>query len=378
VTSSKTAVALLAAAVVLLAAASAAQGRPSGPRPGAHLVGTATPEATAARAGRFAARHSALGSYFDAVKKQQVVVVPRRSAVTGSQVARAVGAHSRVERRSITLATVESIQRRVAGRAFGAAAGDYTYASYLDLASGKVVLRTDAPRTVTAALAKEYPGVIDLRPGGPQDDLSREADLAPFWGGGSITSDGGICSAGFTVENSAGARFMVTAGHCFPLGGTVLTTHGDAGVGSVVERGPIPPFDMELIGGRFYGPSIYVGDTASWSRRRVTGAADPVVGFSGYCRSGRTTGERCGQTVTSVNAQVCTQTGCKSPVIVYDGGVAGAAAPGDSGAPLYVPGTDGKTLQIRGMHIAAGGTTSYAEKWSRISSHLGVTIVAAA
>lgn len=341
---------------------------------GTAFAHTEPSDAPAARAARFAATHSALGSYFDAVTGEQVVVVPRRSAVTGSRVARIVGTRSRVERRGISVATVKSIQRRVAGRAFDAAAGDYTYASYLDLATGKVVLRTDAPPAVTAGLSKAFPGVIDRRPGGPQDDLSRRADLAPFWGGGSITSDGGICSAGFAVERPVGGRFMVTAGHCFGSGAGVVTTGGDAGVGSVVERGPIPPFDVELIGGGFFGASIFVGGDANWSRKRVTGAADPVVGFSGYCRSGQTTGERCNQTVLSVTAQVCTQTGCKSPVIVYDGGVAGAAAPGDSGAPLYVPSPDGTTVQIRGMHIAQGGTVSYAEKWSRISSHLGVTI----
>ena len=130
----------------------------------------------------------------------------------------------------------------------------------------------------------------------------------------------GICSAGFAVQRPGGARLMVTAGHCFGIGTAVVTTGGGAGVGSVVARGPIPPFDMELIGGGFYGASIFVG-------------GDAVVGFSGCCRSGQTTGGRCNETVTSVNAQVCTQTGCKSPVIAYDGGVAGAAAPGDSGAP---------------------------------------------
>ena len=30
---------------------------------------------------------------------------------------------------------------------------------------------------------------------------------------------------------------------------------------------------------------------------------------------------------------------------------------------------------IRGMNIAVGGSTSFAEKWSRISSNLGVSIV---
>jgi hypothetical protein len=331
----------------------------------------ADPGGVAARASRFAASHAALGTYFDPVARRQVVVVPRRSPVTKARVARAVGARARVERRSITAETVAAIQRRIAGLASDRR---HSYASYLDLATGKVVLRTDAPAALTADLSSAFPGLIDPRPGAPRDALSRQADLAPFWGGASILSGGGICSAGFAVERPSGARFMVTAGHCFELGAGVVTTGGGAGTGSVVRRGPIPPFDMELIGGGLYDPSIFVGDDAHWSRKRVTGAADPVVGFPDYCRSGQTTGERCGQTVLSVDAQVCTQTGCKWPVIVYDGGPAGAAAPGDSGAPLYVRSRDGTHVRIRGMHIAQAGTISYAEKWSRIASHLGVRI----
>jgi hypothetical protein len=284
------------------------------------------------------------------------------------------GAHARTGERHIARATIASIQHQVAGRAFAAGAARYTYASWPDPATGKVVLMTDAPRAVTAPLSRRFAGALDVRPGGPRDELGPRADLAPFWGGGSIMGEDGICSAGFTVRNAAGTSFLVTAGHCFQLGGEVRTTDGGARVGSVVTRGPIPPFDMELIGGRSYGGSIFVGSGSEWSRKRVAGAADPVEGDGGYCRSGQTTGERCGQTILSVDAQVCTQTGCKSPVIVYTGGVAGAGAPGDSGAPLYRPSRNRAAVRIAGMHIAAAGTISFAEKWSRISSHLRVEI----
>lgn len=280
--------------------------------------------------------------------------------------------HARAGGRPIARATIASIQHRVAGRAFAAGAAQHTYASWPDPATGKVVLMTDAPRAVTAPLSRRFAGALDVRPGGPRDDLSPRAD--PFWGAASLVGDEGICSAGFTVRNAAGTRFMVTAGHCFQLGGAARTTDGGARVGSVVRRGPIPPYDMELIGGQSYDASIFVGGASEWSRKRVAGAADPVAGARGYCRSGQTTGERCGQTVISVDAQVCTQTGCKSPVIVYSGGVAGAGAPGDSGAPLYRPSRDGATVRIAGMHIAAARAISFAEKWSRISSHLGVKI----
>ncbi len=135
---------------------------------------------------------------------------------------------------------------------------------------------------------------------------------------------------------------MVTAGHCFAVGANATTTDGNLSVGNVTQRGPFLPwplqsFDMELIAGASYGSSIFVGGTNSSTGKHVNGAGDPVVGFTQYCRSGQTSGEQCGQTVQSVNAQVCTQTGCKSPVISYTGPV---SQPGDSGAPFYVYSAD--------------------------------------
>ena len=116
---------------------------------------------------------------------------------------------------------------------------------------------------------------------------------------------------------------------------------------------------------------MYVGGTTSSSSKQVVGAGDPVAGFTGYCTSGQTSGELCGLTVQSTEAIVCTQTGCKWPVISYTGG---ASQPGDSGAPMYLPGASGQVF-ARGTVIAGDGTTSYAEKWSRIASHFGVSIV---
>jgi hypothetical protein len=103
---------------------------------------------------------------------------------------------------------------------------------------------------------------------------------------------------------------------------------------------------------------------------KVVGAGDPVPGFTGYCTSGQTSGEQCGITVQSTEAIVCTQTGCKWPVISYTGG---PSRPGDSGAPMYLPG--GSSAFARGTVIAGDGVTSYAEKWSRMAAGFGISIV---
>lgn len=362
------------AAVTLLAGAGAAhaQDKPA-PAKGTNAV---APDAAATKASKVATAHNALGAYYDAARKEQVVVTSAGSKLTEATVDRAVGAKARVVRRNITKATVDTIQDRLSKRAWSPAAKNYNYASWLDLRTGKMVLKTNAPASVTATLTKDYPGLIDQQADTIRDNFSRRADTSPFWGGSSIKSGGGVCSSGFVVQKG-GQRFLTTAGHCFAVGANVLTTDGNLSVGSVTQRGPFFPwpfqsFDMELIGGKSYGSSIFVGGTNSSTGRHVNGAGDPVVGFSQYCRSGQTSGEQCGQTVQSVNAQVCTQTGCKSPVISYTGPV---SQPGDSGAPFYVYSADAAHVFIRGMNVASGASTSFAEKWSRISSNLGVSIV---
>ena len=102
------------------------------------------------------------------------MVTSAGSKLTGASVDRAVGAKARVERRSIAKATVDTIQDRVSKRAWSPAAKHYNYASWLDLKTGKMVLKTNAPASVTAPLTKDYPGVIDR-----QVDTIRE-HLQPF------------------------------------------------------------------------------------------------------------------------------------------------------------------------------------------------------
>jgi len=127
---------------------------------------------------------------------------------------------------------------------------------------------------------------------------------------------------------------------------------------------------MEAISGQSYSPFIYTGGVNSTTSAHIASADDPVVGFSNYCHSGRTTGENCGHTVSS--GTVCTSSGCKSPVIVFTGGT--MIQGGDSGAPFYVGSVSGPDKHIRGHVIASGGSTGYAEMWSRVAARFAVTI----
>ncbi|WJK34318.1 hypothetical protein [Solwaraspora sp. WMMA2065] len=283
-------------------------------------------------------------------------------------------------------AMLETIQRRIAD--YVATHGTkYTFGSYLDATTGKIVVDTDAPADLVAALIKPAgTSAAHLRAASElqvsrstiSDFWHRRDDIQPYWGGGGITQTAGAawCSAGYAVRNGAGTRFSVTAGHCFANGINVLTESGANAYGVVSNR-RLPTVsghaqDMELVGGRSYSGRIFTGGVTSTSSAPVVAAGTAYVGFSDYCHSGRTTGEHCGHTATSITGQVCTSTGCKSPVIVFNGGTQPAG--GDSGSPFYVKDTSGGAW-IRGNVIAGNGVTSYAERYIDVAAAYGVSIV---
>ena len=269
-------------------------------------------------------------------------------------------------------AALSALQANI-GRWVAANGPKHTFASYLDATTGRIVLKTDAPGHVVASLVGTNAGLVDTSATDISDLATRKADTTPYWGGAGITKTTGTpwCSSGFTVVNAYGTRSMITAGHCFSNGTTVRTELGGLYMGTVSGNG-LPYRDMERISGSSYAGRIYSGGTNSSTSLPVHGAGDPVVGYTNYCHSGRTTGENCGHKVISTSAQVCTSSGCKSPVIAFQNGFLPQG--GDSGSPFYV-GDSAGGVHIRGMIIAGDGTTEYAEKWSRISSNFAVSIV---
>ncbi|GAA1801744.1 hypothetical protein GCM10009682_24560 [Luedemannella flava] len=232
-----------------------------------------------------------------------------------------------------------------------------------------------ASLTRSAALAAEAAGV-QVKHNTLSDAFDRRNDSPPFYGSGGIASGGGLCSSGYVVQNSAGTRFMTTAGHCFAAGATVTTEAGAYTYGTVSNR-RLPTVtghahDVELIGGQSYSARVFTGGVTSSTSIPVVAAGTAYVGYTDYCHSGRTTGEVCGHTASSITGQVCTATGCKSPVIVYTGGTS-VGSNGDSGGAFYAK--DASGAWIRGHFIAFGGGTGYAQPWTVVSSSLGVSIV---
>jgi hypothetical protein len=276
------------------------------------------------------------------------------------------------------LATVEA---RV--RAYVAKNGTtYTFATYADPKTGNVVMQSDAPASVVASLTnlastKSAAGIgVSSQRITTTDAFNRRDDIPNYYGGGGLTASGFLCSTGYAVQNSVGTRFMITAGHCFANGTTVFTESGLHTEGVVANRrlaslgnGPI---DMELLTGQGYWGRVFTGGVTSSTSAPVVAAGSAVVGFTNYCHSGRTTGEQCGHTATSTTAQVCTTTGCKSPVIAYTGGVVQQG--GDSGGAFYAKDSSGG-IWIRGHVIAGNSTTGFVEPWTQVAATYGVSIV---
>lgn len=275
-----------------------------------------------------------------------------------------------------------AIQRRIA-KYVADHGTSHTFASYLDSDTGRIVLDTDAPASVVSGLTsmsdpeqRREVAQAQVRRAATSDTWNRRDDIPAFWGGAGITNSGGICSAGYAVRNSSGVVFSVTAGHCFANGANALVESGLRSYGTVSGR-RLPtvtghPMDMELLGGQSYAGRVYTGGVWSTTSRPVAAAGAAFVGYNNYCHSGRTTGENCGHTATSTNAQVCTQTGCKSPVIAFTGGT--MIQPGDSGGTFHAIDGSGRAW-IRGNVIASGGGTGYAQPWTTVASQYGVSIV---
>jgi hypothetical protein len=263
----------------------------------------------------------------------------------------------------------------------------YTFGTYAD-ASGKVVMETNAPARVVASLtstkttttgttsrANAAAAKVQVSRQRMSDLFNRRDDVPSFYGGGGLRASNAICSAGYTVTNSTGNRWMVSAGHCYAIGTRVNTESNARYFGTVTNRALASlgqtGLDMELLNGQSYAGRIFTGGVLSTSSIPVVAAGSATVGYTAYCHSGRTTGEQCGHTAISTDAQVCTATGCKTHVIAFRGGVLPQG--GDSGSPFYAKNSSG--AWIRGHVIAGDGTTSYAETWNKVAARYGVSIV---
>ncbi|MGS2588953.1 S1 family peptidase [Streptomyces hebeiensis] len=277
---------------------------------------------------------------------------------------RRAGARPQVMRYSMRelRSATETLSRssRVAGTAWA-----------VDYASNKVVVRADS--TVSAAdwsrmsaVARDIGGSVEMR-------RTEGTFTTRVNGAAPILTNGGRCSAGFNVTNGA-EQFILTAGHCGPVGTGWFAENLSAGQIGTTVAGRFPGNDFSLVRyeeGAAPGADANIVDIGNGQAVRVTGAADPVVGQQVF-RSGSTTGLRSGQ-VTALNATVNYREGSVSGLIE----TTVCAEPGDSGGPLLAEGIALGITSGGSGDCTSGGTTFFEPVTSAMNA-LGVRLTGAA
>ncbi|GAB3086544.1 S1 family peptidase [Micromonospora schwarzwaldensis] len=186
-------------------------------------------------------------------------------------------------------------------------------------------------------------------------------------GGQAIYGGGGRCSLGANVR-SGSTWYFVTAGHCTTLGATWYADSASTTVLGSRTGSSFPNNDYGVV--RYTGTVAHPSAVYTYPGQvTITAAGNAYVGQA-VCRSGSTTGVRCGVV-----------TGLNQTVNYAEGSVAGlirtniCAEPGDSGGPLYVAAT-GTVLGILsgGSGNCTSGGTSYYQPILEILAAYGLSI----
>ncbi|MGM1062006.1 S1 family peptidase [Saccharothrix sp. Mg75] len=279
---------------------------------------------------------------------------------------RAAGAVARTVSRSA--AELDSVKSTLDKKAEGVP--DSVTGWYVDVVANEVVVSVLGDDAAGLAWARST--------GGSAVRVDRVTEAPrPMWniiGGQALYFGGGRCSVGFNARNSAGARFVITAGHCTELGGSVSGTGG--AIGSVVTTSfPGNDYGTVRVTSSSAVSTALVDRWSSGSDVTVAGSSVTPVG-GGICRSGSTTGWRCG------SVQATNQT------VNYGGGdiVSGltrtnaCAEPGDSGGSVVSNPGSGTRVQAQGLtsggsgNCSSGGTTFF-QPINEVLSATGLALV---
>ncbi|WP_035279218.1 S1 family peptidase [Actinokineospora spheciospongiae] len=283
---------------------------------------------------------------------------------------RAAGATAKVVKHSA--AELAGVQSTLDGKAAGAAESVPASVTgwYVDPAANQVVvsvLNDDAAGLAWAKTAASGPVRTERVTDAPR----------PLWniiGGQAIYFGGGRCSVGFNARNSAGTRYVITAGHCTELGGAVTGTGGS--IGSVSGSSfPTNDYGRITVSSSAAVSTPLVDRYSSGSDVTVAGRTVTPVG-GGVCRSGSTTGWKCG-TVQAFNQTVNYGGGD----IVYGLTRTNACAePGDSGGSFVSNPGSGTRVQAQGLtsggsgNCSSGGTTFFQPINEALTAY-GLTLV---
>ena len=170
-----------------------------------------------------------------------------------------------------------------------------------------------------------------------------------YWnviGGQAIYGGGSRCSAGFNAYRGS-ARYVVTAGHCTNIAASWTGVGGALGTRSGTSF-PTNDYGAIQVTSGAAASTPLVDRYSAGSDVRVSGASNAAVGQA-VCRSGSTTGWRCGS-VQATNQTVCYSQGCVYQTVR----TTVCAEPGDSGGSLVSnPGTG---TSVRALGLTSGGS----------------------
>ena len=255
------------------------------------------------------------GAWFEPGSPDLIVATTDQAA---AQRVREAGAVPRVV--SLSLLTLNSVMDVLNSRADDVP--DAVTGWYVDPVTNSVVVSATDP-AAAEQFAAGQPGVRIERA------AARPVLLADLRGGEGIAADieGAVCSIGYSVV-SGSTRYVLTAGHCTQLGGTWFGIDGTP-IGPVA-RSSFPGDDFGLI--EVTSPTYRQTSAVATpdGLLAITGTAPASVGAS-VCRSGATTGYRCG-TVEAVNETVNYGRGAVVNGLTRTNI---CAEPGDSGGPYF-------------------------------------------
>jgi hypothetical protein len=232
---------------------------------------------------------------------------------------------------------------------------------YIDVVANKIVLEALATSTTKAAEMANEAGLSE------SEFEVREVEELPttfatIVGGDAYYINGNTrCSIGFSVNNG-----FVTAGHCGGSGARTTTGSGEhlGNVGGSI----FPGRDMAhvpTVGGTVLSP--YIQGYGSWTPG-VRGSNVAPIGAS-ICRSGSTTGLRCG-TVTQYGVTVSYPQGLTYGLT----GTNACAEGGDSGGSFF-SGDQAQGVTSGGSGNCQTGGTTYFQPINDILSQYGVGLI---
>ncbi|GAA2877550.1 alpha-lytic protease prodomain-containing protein [Streptosporangium fragile] len=254
-----------------------------------------------------------------------------------------------------TLAELNAVKDRIDQAPAAAKAGASVW--YVDVTTNSVaVLAKDqaAGEALVAAAGVDKNAVrVAVSPEQPQA-------LINIVGGNAFYIGSSRCSIGFSVRRGTTPGF-VTAGHCGRSGATTSNPSG------TFQGSSFPGNDYAWVATPGHTPTPYVRGSGG-ANVLVSGSTQATVGSS-ICRSGSTTGWRCG-VIQQHNATVSYPQGTVTGLTR----TSACAQPGDSGGS-FISGNQAQGVTSGGSGNCSVGGTTYHQPVNEILSAYGLTLV---